>query len=180
MKMIKTHNSKKPSSFSVKNNGRTYTEYSAGGIVFRIVSSGHALRGGVEIAFLLDPFAKWTFAKGHIEQGETQQEAAVREVREEMDIKKIRVIADLGRIDWWFKERRATGRSPKGAQVHKYAYYFLMQVPEKTKLTAQKSERIQAVRWVPLDKALAFSDYQDVQSVLKKAVAILKRYEAHR
>jgi len=141
-------------------------------VVFRIIPSG------VEIAFLLDPFGKWTFAKGHIESGEKVEEAAVREVKEEMGINKIRIIAPLGRIDWWFKERRAAAHSPKGALVHKFAHYYLMQVPEKTKLFAQISEKIHAVRWVPLDQALKCSSYKDVQPILKKAVAILRRYRS--
>ncbi len=147
----------------------TGTEYSAGGIVFRKNSQG------IEIAFLLDPFRKWTFAKGHIEQGESLVGAGVREVKEEMGITRVRVLAPLGKIDWWFQERRADARSPKGAMVHKFAYYFLMQVPSGTQLHPQKSERISAVRWVPLDRALKFSSYEDVRLVLAKAIAMLQR-----
>lgn len=145
------------------------TEYSAGGIVFRKSASG------IEIAFLLDPFRKWTFAKGHIEHGESIVGAAIREVKEEMGITRVRVLAPLGKIDWWFQERRSGARSPKGAMVHKFAYYFLMQVPANTQLRPQKSERISAVRFVPLDRALKFSSYEDVRPVLAKAIAMLKR-----
>ncbi|OGL65629.1 hypothetical protein A3B21_03130 [Candidatus Uhrbacteria bacterium RIFCSPLOWO2_01_FULL_47_24] len=144
------------------------TEYSAGGIVFR--KHPH----GIEIAFLLDPFHKWTFAKGHIERGEKPDVAGVREVKEEMGIRKLRVMAPLGRIDWWFRERRGTAHSPKGALVHKFAYYFLMEAPAGTKLYPQKSELIKAVRWVPLDQALRLSSYKDVRPVLQKAIAMLK------
>lgn len=158
----------------------TRTEYSAGGIVFRRTSRVHAeranspaQRGGIEIAFLLDPFRKWTFAKGHIERGESIKSAAVREVKEELGIKVLRVVAPLGRIDWWFKERRGTVHSPRGAMVHKFAYYFLMETPSHTVLRAQKSELIRAVRWVPLSSALRFSNYKDVKPVLRRALDIL-------
>lgn len=155
----------------MKNNASTKsptrTEYSAGGIVFRKTSRGP------EIAFLLDPFSKWTFAKGHIEKGEDIMQAAMREVKEEMGIRRMRVVAKLGRIDWWFTERRGTTHSPRGARVHKFAYYFLMEVPPHTKLTAQKSELIKAVRWVSASEALKFSDYKDIQPILKKAVAFI-------
>ncbi len=143
------------------------TEYSAGGVVFRKTPRG------IEIAFLLDPFHKWTFAKGHIERGESIKSAAVREVKEEMGIKTLRVIAPLGRIDWWFKERRGTVHSPKGAMVHKFAYYFLMETPSHTMLRPQKGELIQAVRWVSIASALRFSNYKDVKPVLKHALDIL-------
>lgn len=149
---------------------RTYptrTEYSAGGIVFRRTPHG------AEIAFLLDPFNKWTFAKGHIERGESAKHAAAREVQEEMGIHRLRVVVSLGRIDWWFTERRGSAHSPRGARVHKFAYYFLMEAPPHTRLTAQKSELIKAVRWIPAERALRFSSYKDVRPILRRALDIL-------
>ena|SRR3989338_4630874 len=148
-----------------------HTEYSAGGVVFR--KNPH----GIEIAFLLDPFNKWTFAKGHIEKGEAVKAAAIREVKEEMGVRFLRVVAPLGRIDWWFKERRGSAHAPRGAMVHKFAYYFLMEVPANTRLRAQKSELIRAVRFVPAPAAFSLSGYKDVQPVLKKALSILRQYE---
>lgn len=144
-------------------------EFSAGGIVFRKTARGP------EIAFLLDPFHKWTFAKGHIERGEAVARAAVREVKEEMGLRTVRLVAKLGRIDWWFEERRGGGRSPRGALVHKFAYYFLMEAPRNAKLTAQKSELIRAVRWVPARAALKFSSYKDVAPVLRRALDTLRK-----
>ncbi|KKU73706.1 MAG: hypothetical protein UX98_C0005G0082 [Parcubacteria group bacterium GW2011_GWA2_47_26] len=145
-----------------------HIEFSAGGIVYR--KTPH----GIEIAFLLDPYRKWTFAKGHIERGENVQAAAVREVKEEMGIRKIRVVTKLGRIDWWFRERRQGAHSPRGSLIHKFAYYFLMEVPDRTQLRPQKSELIRAVTWVPLEQALKFSSYKDVRPVLKRAIDILQ------
>ena len=118
----------------------------------------------------------WKFCGGKVEDYNTNlADNARREVKEEMGITRIRVIAPLGRIDWWFRERRGTAHSPKGALVNKFAYYFLMQVPTQTKLKAQKSELIRAVRFVPIVQALKLSGYKDVQPVLKKALDILSR-----
>lgn len=147
----------------------TKTEHSAGGIVFR------KLKRGIEIAFLLDPFNKWTFAKGHIDPGETIRQAAIRETREEMGIEKIAIIAPLGKVDWHFRETRRNAHSERGALVHKFVYYFLMQVPYQTQLHPQKSERIKAARWIPLEKAFEFSNYKDIAPVLKKAIDILSK-----
>lgn len=148
---------------------QTSVEYSAGGIVFR--------RGarGVELAFLLDPFHKWTFAKGHIERGEKMIAAAIREVREEMGVRRLRVVAPLGKIDWWFKERRGSAHSPKGALVHKFAHYFLMEVSPGTRLYPQKSELISRARWIPAREALRISGYKDVRPVLRRALDIIQR-----
>lgn len=53
------------------------TEVSAGGIVFR--PDGKVL-------LIKDAYGRWTLPKGHVEAGETREEAAVREIREETGI----------------------------------------------------------------------------------------------
>jgi 8-oxo-dGTP pyrophosphatase MutT (NUDIX family) len=159
MKQKKRMNSKKTIS----------REFSAGGIVFRQTSRGP------EIAFIEDPWHKWTFPKGHIEKGETPEEAALRETAEEMGISssRLKVIKPLGRIDWWFYERRKNKISSKGSLVHKFVYYFLMQVPARIRFQPQLEEKIYQIKWVPVDKAFVFSGYQDLKPVLQKAIRFL-------
>ncbi|MDP3244573.1 MAG: NUDIX domain-containing protein [bacterium] len=144
-------------------------EFSAGGIVFR-----RAARGG-EMAFIEDPWHKWTFAKGHIEKGEKPEEAAVREVSEEMGAPKkfFKIVAPLGRIDWWFRQSHTGRFSPKGSLIHKFVYYFLMQVPMNVQFKPQAKELIYSIKWVPLDEALKLSSYKDVKPVLQKAIKFL-------
>jgi ADP-ribose pyrophosphatase YjhB (NUDIX family) len=138
-------------------------EISAGGIVYK---KGE---GGLRIAFILDPFRKWTFAKGHLEPGETPEKAAIREVGEEIGLKELKIIAPLGTMNFWFKDRW----QHKGALVHKTVHYFLMRAPRNAKARPQKAEKIRKVRWVPLKQAAAFSGYKNILGVLKKALQIL-------
>jgi len=49
---------------------RMKVEISAGGIVFKRTPKG------VRVAFIMDPYSKWAFAKGHVEKGETVEHAA--------------------------------------------------------------------------------------------------------
>ncbi|MBN9376298.1 MAG: NUDIX domain-containing protein, partial [Cellulomonas sp.] len=92
----------------------------------------------------------WSLPKGHIEAGETAEQAAVREVEEETGIIG-RVVAPLGTIDFWFvaEDRR----------VHKTVHHFLMRAlgGELSDLDVEVSE----VAWVPLDELesrLAYAD----------------------
>src|SRR3989338_7733862 len=98
---------------------RMKVEISAGGIVFKRTPRG------VRVAFIMDPYNKWAFAKGHVEKGETVEQAALRETREEMGLRKLRIVAPLGVIDFWFHDRYRP--ETKGVLVHKYVHYFLMQ-----------------------------------------------------
>lgn len=144
-------------------NPRVRLEFSAGGIVFR------KTRRGIDIAFIEDPWHKWTFAKGHIEKGEKVVQAALRETSEEMGIKGLKPIKQLGRIEIWFKDRYVH----KGALIHKYIYYVLMQAPSNAQVHPQKRELMGAVHWVPLSRALESSGYKDVKPLLQKAIKFL-------
>jgi len=142
---------------------RIRTEISAGGIVFKQAPEG------VLIALMLDPFAKWAFAKGHVEKGETPAQAAVRETREEMGLEDLRVVAPLGKIDFWFRDRYRP--ETRGTLIHKYVHYFLMQAPAGAKGRPQKKERIRRVIWLSLRQAVRRSSYRDVLPMLKKVTA---------
>ncbi len=144
---------------------RTKVEISAGGIVFKRTPKG------VRIAFIMDPFSKWAFAKGHVEKGEAIVDAALRETREEMGLGRLRVIEQLGTIDFWFRDRYRP--ETKGVLVHKYVHYFLMQAPSRAKGSPQRKEKIRRIIWVGLRHAMRTSSYEDVQPILEKAIASL-------
>ncbi len=66
---------------------------------------------------------EWCLPKGHMENGETLEEAAAREVAEETGIEG-RVLTELGTIDYWF----ATGEK----RVHKYVHHYLLEATGAT------------------------------------------------
>ena len=59
----------------------------------------------------------WSLPKGHLEDGETAEQAAVREVAEETGIDAV-VVAMLGSIDYWFVT--------EDYRVHKTVHHFLL------------------------------------------------------
>ena len=83
----------------------------------------------------------WSLPKGHIEAGESAEQAAVREVAEETGIAG-RIIGRLGTIDFWFM---ADGR-----RVHKTVHHFLLRA-EGGELSDADVE-VSEVAWVPLDE----------------------------
>lgn len=135
-------------------------EFAAGGIIFK--------KDGAKFKFalILDSYGKWTFPKGHLNQGEIPEIGARREVGEEIGLKNLQVIKRLAKIDYWFKLQ--------GNLHHKYVYYFLMQAPLKTKLIPETSE-IKDAQWFDPQKTLEILDYKkDSVSLLKHAFEALK------
>lgn len=142
-------------------------EISAGGIVFKRTPKG------VRLAFIMDPYGKWAFAKGHVDTGEAVQDGATRETREEMGLRNLRVVEPLGTIDFWFRDRYR--QETKGVLIHKYVHYFLMQTPAGAYGKPQRTEKIRKIIWVPLRRAHETSSYEDVKPILDKAIALLLR-----
>lgn len=98
----------------------------------------------------------WSLPKGHIERGETREDAAVREVEEETGIRG-RIVAPLGTINFWFV---ASGR-----RVHKTVHHYLM-LAEGGELSDEDVE-VSEVAWVPLrelNDKLAYADERKLVS----------------
>lgn len=145
------------------------TEYSAGGIVFQRSPRGPLL------AFVFDPYSKWTFPKGHIRRaaGEDIAEAARRETEEETGLAHLAILEKLGTAEIWFHDRY----KHQGALVHKYITYFLMEAPPGSLGYPQLEELIRAIAWVPLAEALDFSSYENLAPVLKRATQKIEQLE---
>jgi 8-oxo-dGTP pyrophosphatase MutT (NUDIX family) len=88
---------------------RTEQQRSAGGIV---------VRGDDVLLIAVKGGKRWQLPKGHVEEGETAEEAAVREVREETGVTG-RTVGALPPIDYWFVEG--------GRRIHKTVEYFLLE-----------------------------------------------------
>lgn len=137
-------------------------EITAGSIVFK-----HAPQG-ILIGMIKDPYGKWAFAKGHVEAGETFEQAALRETREEMGLGSLRVVAPLGRIDFWFRDRYRP--ESRGTLIHKHVHYFLLEAPSRAKGQPQRKEKISRVIWVSLKQAMTRSSHKDMRPILARVV----------
>jgi 8-oxo-dGTP pyrophosphatase MutT (NUDIX family) len=134
--------------------GPAHIETSAGGVIVRWQNSvPHVL-------LIRDPYKHWGFPTGHLENGETPDAAALREVMEETGLAHLVLGPRLGTIDWYF---RAGGRL-----IHKFCHFYLIESPEgDTK--PQQDEGITACRWLPLAEALEVISYDNAREVLRRA-----------
>ena len=104
----------------------------------------------------------WSFPKGHIERGETAEQAAVREVREETGISG-RVVVPLGTIDFWFMH--------EGTRIHKTVHHFLMDFLGGE--LSDADQEVDSVRWAPLDDLPTLLGYPDEQALARKVPVLL-------
>lgn len=81
----------------------------------------------------------WSLPKGHLEGGESPEQAAIREVQEETGIRG-RVVTKLGVIDFWFVA--------DSHRVHKTVHHFLLEAVSGELSNADVE--VDDVAWVPL------------------------------
>jgi 8-oxo-dGTP pyrophosphatase MutT (NUDIX family) len=128
-------------------------EKSAGCVLFQIDNDG--------IYYLLLRYGvgHWDFPKGIIEEGEEEQEAAIREVHEETGISEI-VLRDH------FKEKIHYFYRRQGKTIQKEVVYFLAESSEKeVTLSFEHSE----YKWLSFENALQQLSFENAKTVLKKA-----------
>jgi 8-oxo-dGTP pyrophosphatase MutT (NUDIX family) len=108
----------------------------------------------------------WSLPKGHVEPGETERQAAVREVREETGILG-EVVGKLGTIDFWFV---ADGR-----RVHKTVHHFLLLAvdPEGGLELSDEDLEVSEVAWVPVVDLAVRLAYADERRLLQKVPDLL-------
>jgi 8-oxo-dGTP pyrophosphatase MutT (NUDIX family) len=139
---------------------RTSTATSAGGIVVRyesdqpwlVVGSRRRERDG----------RTWTLPKGTPNAGETREETALREVREETGLR-VRITGPLDSIEYWFVQ--------SGTRIHKTVHYFLME-PIGGALDKHDHE-FEQVRWIAFDEAGTTLTFETERALVAHAADLL-------
>jgi 8-oxo-dGTP pyrophosphatase MutT (NUDIX family) len=129
-----------------------------GGIVRRRVRPGWLRRRVVEIVVIHRPrYDDWSFPKGKVDDGETVEEAARREVHEETGMP-CRILAPLGETH--YADRR--GRP-------KVVRYWLME-PEDGAADApfEPNAEVDGLRWLPRDEAARLLTYPHDRELLNR------------
>jgi len=133
-------------------------ETSAGGLIVDHESGAAAVIGRLDRRGRL----LWSLPKGHIEEGETAEQAAVREVQEETGIHG-EILGELGTIDFWFV---ADGR-----RIHKTVTHYLMRATGGE--LSDADVEVTAVAWVPLPEIAAQLAYPDERGLVDEAGRLL-------
>jgi 8-oxo-dGTP pyrophosphatase MutT (NUDIX family) len=146
---------------------RTVYETSAGGLVI----DGLDRPREEQVAALIGRVDRrgrmlWSLPKGHVEQGETAEQTAIREVAEETGIHG-HVLAQLGSIDYWFVT--------EGRRVHKTVHHYLLRFSGGQ--LCDEDLEVTEVAWVPvieLPDRLAYADERRLVEVAHDLIELLQ------
>ena len=144
----------------------TVEQISAGGVAFRRTDSG-----AIEAVIVaVNPSRRWQLPKGLIDDGETPEMAAVREVREEAGIE-TEILELVEKIEYWYVGNQ------KGERVrfHKFVYFYLLKYVAGD--VADHDFEIAEARWVMVDEAIEKLAFKSEKAVVEKALNLLSDRE---
>lgn len=136
-------------------------EPTAGGVVFRRNKAGE-----VEILLIQDAKDRWTIPKGHIEEGETAQQTARREIGEEAGLNDVEVLGWLGKIH--FRYRRIDRLVLMTTQI------YLVRAKGNTD-AIKKEEWMNGIKWFKFHDALDQIEYEDIGKLMLLAMKKIRQ-----
>ena len=135
-------------------------EVSAGGLVIDTTGKLGLLIGRRDQKDASGKRILWSLPKGHIEEGESPEQAALREVQEETGIESV-IEKSLGVIDFWFMAG--------GKRIHKTVHHYLFR--ESGGLLAPQETEVDEVAWFPLAEIVERLAYPDEKKLIARTNA---------
>jgi N utilization substance protein B len=121
--------------------------------------------GGIlQLAFVHDIFGHWTLAKGHLKEGETDEEAVNRKTQEELGIP-VTVKEKIG-------DNEYLASDPEKGKLRKQVCYYLAESPV-IELTTEKAGGLDDSRWFPVTEVPSLNLYDDIVPIITKAIGVL-------
>ncbi len=139
------------------------------GKVVRLVSAGGVVykKEGEQVSIVLcgntQP-VRWSLPKGTPNKGESLEETALREVREETGLE-VAIVQRIGEIDYWFV------RPSDKARCFKTVHFYLM-TPLGGSIERHDPE-FEKVQWFPANEALEVITYENEAKIIRQALSLI-------
>ncbi|MBU2062885.1 MAG: NUDIX hydrolase [Candidatus Omnitrophica bacterium] len=138
---------------------KTEKEVSSGGVVNR---------PGTKSVVLIcrKNFSVWCLPKGKVEKGETFEDAAVREIKEETGIV-AKIARYLDEVHYWYSDAK------RKLRLDKTVHFFLLTY--KNGDIGTHDREVDTVEWFDIDTAIGRATYETERKILLLAKKILEK-----
>lgn len=139
----------------------TQTQVSAGGVAFR-------RRGRrIDIALIsVGEQGRWQLPKGRVGRGESNEMAAMREVREETGLV-TEMVGLLDEVEYWYYSSSRAGR----VRIHKFVHFYLLRYTAGD--VHDHDHEVNEARWVSINKAHEMLTFPSEKKVVERAREML-------
>ena len=139
----------------------TKLQISAGGVAFRKRNKQ------IEVALIsVGDNNRWQLPKGIVDKGESTEDAAVREVREEAGIE-TEVVERIDKVEYWYFWNEDGQR----VRYHKFVYFYLLRY--KAGDVRDHDDEVNEARWVEIDGAIKLLAFNSEKKIVEKAKALI-------
>ncbi len=120
-----------------------------------------------EIYFALvhDIFGYWTLSKGGVDEGETAEQTAVREIKEEVNLD-ITIVGTVGQSEY-------IASHPQKGKIRKKVTFFLAESPFVPVTLQNQSGGLDDARWFTIAEVAGLKMYDDVTGYMANAITKL-------
>lgn len=139
----------------------TKLQVSAGAVAFR------KRDGRIEVALIsVGADNRWQLPKGLVDKGESSEDAALREVREEAGIN-AEMIDRIDRVEYWYFSKE----QGHPVRYHKFVYFYLLRY--KSGDVRDHDHEVNEARWVNIDDAIKMLAFDNEKKVMEKAKELI-------
>ncbi len=139
----------------------TKLQFSAGGVAFRKQD------GQVEVVLIsVGEDNRWQLPKGLVDKGESPEQAAIREVREEAGIDS-EIVTRIDKVEYWYFWKENGQR----IRYHKFVYFYLLRY--KSGDVRDHDHEVNEARWVAIDDAIEMLAFDNEKKIMEKAKELI-------
>jgi 8-oxo-dGTP pyrophosphatase MutT (NUDIX family) len=140
----------------------TKLQISAGGVAFRKQDER------IEVALIsVGDEGRWQLPKGIVDKGESTEDAAVREVREEAGID-TEVVTRIDKVEYWYFWKEEGRR----VRYHKFVYFYLLRY--KSGDVGNHDREVNEARWVDINDAIEMLAFDSEKKIVQRAAQMIQ------
>jgi mutator protein MutT len=140
---------------------KTETQISAGGAALRKIDDK------LHVALISTGTPpRWQLPKGLVDKGESPEQAAVREVREEAGVD-AKIDKLIEKVEYWYQSKRGNER----IRYHKFVYFYLMWYENGD--VSDHDNEVNEARWVAVNDAISLLAFRSERTIVERATELV-------